>query len=91
MIAWPEADAYFIDHIAVDPQCQGEGVGRRLIEHAAAQAGRLGLSVVRLHTNVMMTENLSMYAHIGFVETHRAVENGFQRVYLRWSLPQGEQ
>jgi ribosomal protein S18 acetylase RimI-like enzyme len=91
MIAWPEADAYFIDNIAVDPQCQDEGLGRRLIEHAAAQAGRLGLSAVRLHTNVMMTENLSIYAHIGFIETHRAVENGFHRVHLRWRLPQGEQ
>ena len=89
MIAWPEADAYFIDNIAVDPERQGEGLGRRLIEQAAAEAGRLGLSAVRLHTNVMMTENLSMYAHIGFVETHRAIENGFHRVHLRWSL-QGE-
>jgi ribosomal protein S18 acetylase RimI-like enzyme len=90
MIAWPEADAYFVANIAVDPVCQGEGLGRRLIEHAAAQAGRLGLSAVRLHTNVMMTENLSMYAHIGFVETHRAIENGFHRVYLRWSIRKGE-
>jgi ribosomal protein S18 acetylase RimI-like enzyme len=89
VIAWPEADAYFVDNIAVDPGCQGEGLGRRLIEHAAAQADHLGLSAVRLHTNVMMTENLSMYAHIGFVETHRAIENGFHRVYMRWSLPKG--
>lgn len=91
MIAWPEADAYFIDNIAVDPACQGEGLGRRLIEHAAGEARRLCLSAVRLHTNVVMTENLSMYAHIGFVETHRAIESGFHRVYLRWSLPKAEQ
>ena len=39
-----------------------------------------------LYTNVMMTENLSMYAHIGFVETHRAMEKGFHRVYMRWNL-----
>jgi ribosomal protein S18 acetylase RimI-like enzyme len=90
MIAWPEADAYFVANIAVEPGHQGEGLGRRLIEHAAAQAGRLGLSAVRLHTNVMMTENLSMYVHIGFVETHRAIENGFHRVYLRWSIRKGE-
>jgi hypothetical protein len=32
-----------------------------------------------------------MYAHLGFVETHRAVEKGFDRVYLRWSLPDGEE
>jgi hypothetical protein len=24
---------------------------------------------------------------MGFVETHRAVEKGFNRVYLRWALP----
>ena len=27
-----------------------------------------------------------MYAHLGFVETHRAVEKGFHRVYLRLTL-----
>jgi ribosomal protein S18 acetylase RimI-like enzyme len=86
MIAWPEADAYFIDSIAVDPERQGEGLGRHLIVHAATEAKRLRLPAVRLYTNVMMTENLSLYAHIGFVETHRAMENGFHRVYMRWNL-----
>jgi hypothetical protein len=49
------------------------------------------LSAIRLYTNAAMTENLSMYAHLGFVETHRAVEKGFDRVYLRWPLPGGEE
>src|SRR5215471_8913485 len=26
-----------------------------------------------------------------FVETHRAVEKGFNRVYLRWTLPRAEE
>jgi len=91
MIAWPEADAYFIDNIAVDPACQGEGLGRRLMEYAAAEANRLRLSALRLYTNVLMIENLSIYAHLGFVETHRAIEKGFDRVYMRRSLPRGEQ
>jgi GNAT superfamily N-acetyltransferase len=86
MIAWPEADAYFIDNIAIDPKRQGEGLGRRLIAHVAIEAKRLRLPAVRLYTNAMMTENLSMYAHIGFVETHRAMEKGFHRIYMRWSL-----
>ncbi len=86
MVAWPEADAYVIDNIAVDPGCQGVGLGRRLIEHAAAQANRLHLPALRLYTNVLMIENVSMYAHFGFVETHRAIENGFDRVYMRRSL-----
>jgi ribosomal protein S18 acetylase RimI-like enzyme len=87
MNAWPEADAYFIDDIAVDPGCQGQGLGRRLLEHAAAEAGRLRLPALRLYTNAQMTENLSMYARIGFVETHRAIEQGFDRVHMRRALP----
>ena len=89
MIAWPEPDAYFIDNIAIDPQSQGDRLGRRLIDHAVAQAEKLKLPALRLYTNVLMTENQSMYAHIGFVETHRVVEKGFHRVYMRWSLRDG--
>lgn len=86
MIGWAEADAYVIDNIAVDPAYQGQGLGRHLIECAATEATRLRLLAVRLYTNVAMTENLAMYARIGFVETHRATEDGFQRAYLRWNF-----
>jgi ribosomal protein S18 acetylase RimI-like enzyme len=86
MVAWPELDAYFIENIAVDPARQHQGLGRKLIDHAAAEARRHNLSAIRLHTNAAMTENLSMYAHIGFVETHRATEKGFNRVYMRWDF-----
>jgi ribosomal protein S18 acetylase RimI-like enzyme len=91
MIAWHETDAYFIDNIAIDPARQGEGLGRQLIDHAVGEAKRRRLSAVRLYTNAAMTENLSMYTHMGFVETHRAIEKGFNRVYLRWTLPGGEE
>ena len=87
MIAWPEADAYLIDNIAIDPARQGEGLGRQLIDHAVGEAKRRRLAAIRLYTNAAMTENLSIYAHMGFVETHRAVEKGFNRVYLRWRFP----
>jgi hypothetical protein len=44
--------------------------------------------VEELYTNATMTENLAMYAHMGFVETRRVmqtqfhVETGFPRVYM---------
>jgi ribosomal protein S18 acetylase RimI-like enzyme len=84
LIAWPEADAYFIDNVAIDPPAQGHGLGRKLFEHAVHEARRLGLSALRLYTNVAMTENLALYRRIGFAETHRAMENGLNRVYMRW-------
>jgi ribosomal protein S18 acetylase RimI-like enzyme len=86
MIAWPEEDAYLVDNVAVDPAAQGRGLGRKLFEHAVSEARRFGLLALRLYTNVAMTENLAMYRRIGFVETHRAMENGFNRVYMRWDF-----
>ncbi len=82
MVAWPEADAYLIDNIAVDPAWQGRGLGRRLIQHAELEARRHALDAVRLYTNAAMTENLALYARLGFVETHRAAEHGFNRVFM---------
>jgi ribosomal protein S18 acetylase RimI-like enzyme len=89
MIAWPEGDAYFIENIGVDPQFQGHGLGRRLIDHAVVKARHHGLSALSLYTNEAMIENLAMYAHFGFAETHRVNEEGFRRVYMRWTLPRG--
>jgi ribosomal protein S18 acetylase RimI-like enzyme len=90
MIGWPEGDAYFIENIGVDPQYQGHGLGRHLIEHAVAQARSHGLSALSLYTNEAMSENLAMYAHFGFAETHRVTEEGFRRVYMRWTLPKSK-
>jgi GNAT superfamily N-acetyltransferase len=90
MVAWPEADAYFIDNIGIEPKAQGKGLGRRLIKHAAAEAYRLHLPALRLYTNAAMTENLSMYTYLGFVETRRVVEKGFNRIYMRLALAENQ-
>src|SRR5262249_28529228 len=90
MIASPATHGHALDNIAIDPARQGQGLGRRLMDHAVGEAKGRRLPAIRLYTNVAMTENLSIYAHMGFVETHRAVEKGANRVYLRWTLPGGE-
>jgi len=92
LISWPDMEAYFIDNIAVDPAHQGLGLGRQLIEYAVREAKRHNLSAIQLYTNSTMTENLEIYAHMGFVETHRVmesqfnIETGFPRVYMRRNL-----
>jgi ribosomal protein S18 acetylase RimI-like enzyme len=86
LIGWPEPDAYLVDNIAIDPARQGQGLARKLIDHTIAEARRLNSPAVRLYTNVAMIENLIVYGRFGFVETHRAVENGLHRVHMRLTL-----
>lgn len=75
-------DGFLLDNIAVRPECQGKGYGRMLIEFAEAEARRRGFSEVRLYTHVLMTENIALYQRVGFVETHRVSEKGYDRVYM---------
>src|SRR5215471_6661774 len=88
LVSWAKADAYFIDNIAVDPAHQGLGLGRQLMDYAVREAKRHNLSAIQLYTNATMTENLAMYARMGFVETHRIletqfnIETGLPRVYM---------
>jgi len=34
-----------------------------------------------------MTENINLYKNLGFVETERKQEQGYERVYMRKLLP----
>jgi GNAT superfamily N-acetyltransferase len=79
----PQQDHLLLDNIAVSPSAQGHGVGSRLLALAEEHARRHGVSEVRLYTNEAMTENLAYYPQRGYVETHRAEQDGFRRVFFR--------
>ena len=78
----PEEGALLLDNVAVRDRARGRGLGRALMDHAEARARALGLPAVRLYTHELMTENRAIYAGRGFVETHRAEEGGFRRVFM---------
>ena len=79
-------EGLLFDNIAVQPERQGEGIGRRLMEHAESEARRLGYGHLDLYTHERMTENVAMYERIGYVEVDRRTERGFPRVYMRKRL-----
>src|SRR5262245_6854219 len=65
-------DHLLLDNIAVRPDRQGQGLGRRLIAFAESEARRLGFAELRLYTHAMMTENIALYTRLGFAATGRA-------------------
>ena len=78
----PKPDHLLLDNIAVRPDRQGEGLGLRLIGFAEGETRRLGHAELRLYTHVIMTENIALYARVGFVETGRGREAGYDRVFM---------
>ena len=83
VVFYPEGDHLHLENIAVFPHNRGRGLGGKLIGFVEDEARRLGLAAIELYTNEKMTENLRMYPKLGYVETGRRQEAGFDRVYFR--------
>ncbi|KAH8884378.1 acyl-CoA N-acyltransferase [Thozetella sp. PMI_491] len=77
------ADSVKVNNLVVDPAAQGRGYGRVLMAFAENFAKERGYAALTLFTNVMMHENMVLYPKLGFVETGRKTEDGYQRVYYR--------
>jgi GNAT superfamily N-acetyltransferase len=83
LVLEPAPDHLLLDNIAVAPAWQGRGVARRLLDFADAEARRAGYAELRLYTHVMMHENITLYTRLGWQETGRGEQAGFQRVFMR--------
>jgi len=82
----PKPDHLLLDNVAVAPERQGLGLGRRLLAFAEAEALRRGYREIRLYTHQTMIENQGLYAAIGYRETGRGTEAGYDRVFMRKRL-----
>lgn len=86
MVTYEQEGGQFIENVAVDPARHGLGLGRCLIAFAEVQARDAELARLFLYTNIHMRENLDFYPSLGYVETHRVTEDGFDRVYYEKRL-----
>lgn len=86
VVLLPEDDHLLLDNVAVAPEAHGKGVGRALVAFAEAEARRRGHAEIRLYTHEKMTENIAMYPRLGYEETHRAQQAGYDRVFFRKKL-----
>src|SRR6201989_2924285 len=79
----PAPNYLLLDNIAVSPTRQGLGLGSRLLAFVEDEALRRGYREIRLYTHQTMVENQRLYASIGYEETGRGSEAGYQRVFMR--------
>jgi ribosomal protein S18 acetylase RimI-like enzyme len=69
-----------INNLAIHPASQGKGYGKLLLRFAEAVAKDKGLGSCCLYTNVKMIENVALYGRLGYKETGRFSQDGFERV-----------
>lgn len=86
IVFFPVDQHMLLENVAVSEAGRGQGIGKALIQFCEAEARRLGLVSVRLYTNAKMTDNLSIYPRIGYIEVERRSEDGFDRVYFEKPL-----
>jgi len=86
VVFYAEGDHVQLENVAVQPALAGQGIGGALIRYVEKYAQAQGYAAVELYTNIAMTENLLMYPALGYRETGRRSEDGFERVFFRKSL-----
>ena len=86
MVVVDAADFMEVRSVAVLPQFQRQGFGRRLMLHAEHLARETGRAEIRLYTNARIPELVAYYARLGYRETERKQESGYDRVFMMKSL-----
>jgi len=82
----PAADHLYIQNVAVAPECQGQGLGRKLLAHAEQVAKQLGHDETRLLTNQRMEDNIRIYQKFGYLIEKEDAEGGWFTTHMRKRL-----
>lgn len=85
-IHYAQGDCQQLENIAVLPSHQAKGIGKQLMQHIERLSLHNGQTRIELYTNELMHENIAMYKHLGYTETHRKYQDGFSRVFFSKTL-----
>lgn len=85
-----QPDHLWIENVAVLPQHQGRGLGRRLLDHAECLAIEAGLGEMRLLTNQAFAANVELYKRVGYrIDRSEPFAGGGITVYMSKRLGDG--
>lgn len=78
----PQKDHMHLGNLAVLPSKQNKGIGGQLIKFGERLAASAGYQQLRLFTNELMHENITIYKKYGYSEIDRKTEDGYNRVFF---------
>ncbi len=81
-----EPDHVLVYSVAIQPEYQHQGLGRRLLAWAEQQAIQAGYRFLRLYTNERFEENIRLYRQLGYQETRREPLLGSTVVHMTKTL-----
>jgi ribosomal protein S18 acetylase RimI-like enzyme len=81
-----EAEELLIYSVAISPEFQHQGLGRRLMAWAEEQAVLAGYKTLRLYTNERFEDNIRLYKRLGYQETSREAYLNSTLVHMKKKL-----
>ena len=90
LVLMHEPEAMLIYSVAIAPEYQKRGLGRRMLARAEAEARAAGYDTIRLFTNALMEANIALYTRLGYIETQREPFHQLTIVHMRKSLQDSE-
>jgi predicted N-acetyltransferase YhbS len=73
------ANDFYIGKLAVEPDFQGQGIARQLMQAVEDLARNRGKPAIELQTRIELTGNHAAFARLGFRETERTAHKGYDR------------
>ena len=75
--------AILLDNVAVHPDQQGSGIGKRLMNLAESEAKDQSFEKLDIYTHECMYENIALNKALGCIDIERKQERGYNRVYMQ--------
>jgi ribosomal protein S18 acetylase RimI-like enzyme len=69
----PETKIGWIHNLVVGSQARGQGLGRRLLEHALAHFRTTGMTIAKIETLEQNAVGRHLYPSVGFIEVARQI------------------
>ncbi len=77
IVLTPKPDALHLGKLAVSAAHRGQGLARRLIDHAESRARAHLLPALELQTRIELVENQAAFQAMGFTEAARTAHPGY--------------